>query len=88
MEQIHCDIAIIGAGAGGLSLAAGASQLGAKVVLIESHKMGGDCLNYGCVPSNVPTISEVSKRVASLFYTPLIFSNKMRALVRWLLKIG
>lgn len=52
MTQItQCDIAIIGAGAAGLSLAAGASQLGAKVVLIESAKMGGDCLNYGCVPS-------------------------------------
>jgi len=45
------DIAIIGAGSGGLSVAAGAAQLGAKVALIEKHKMGGDCLNYGCVPS-------------------------------------
>ena len=45
------DLAIIGGGAGGLSLAAGAAQLGAKVVLVENHKMGGDCLNYGCVPS-------------------------------------
>lgn len=47
----HFDLAIIGAGSGGLSVAAGASQLGAKVLLIEKHKMGGDCLNYGCVPS-------------------------------------
>jgi pyruvate/2-oxoglutarate dehydrogenase complex dihydrolipoamide dehydrogenase (E3) component len=45
------DIAIIGAGSGGLSVAAGAAQLGARVVLVEKHKMGGDCLNYGCVPS-------------------------------------
>jgi pyruvate/2-oxoglutarate dehydrogenase complex dihydrolipoamide dehydrogenase (E3) component len=50
-QTIQCDIAIIGGGAGGLSLAAGASQLGAQVVLLESGKMGGDCLNYGCVPS-------------------------------------
>lgn len=48
---IHCDLAIIGGGAGGLSLAAGSAQLGLKVVLVESGKMGGDCLNYGCVPS-------------------------------------
>jgi len=48
---INCDLAIIGGGAGGLSLASGASQLGLNVVLIESNKMGGDCLNYGCVPS-------------------------------------
>jgi pyruvate/2-oxoglutarate dehydrogenase complex dihydrolipoamide dehydrogenase (E3) component len=51
MERISCDICIIGAGSGGLSVAAGAAQMGASVVLIEGHKMGGDCLNYGCVPS-------------------------------------
>lgn len=45
------DLAIIGAGASGLSVAAGAAQLGAKVVLIERGRMGGDCLNVGCVPS-------------------------------------
>jgi pyruvate/2-oxoglutarate dehydrogenase complex dihydrolipoamide dehydrogenase (E3) component len=45
------DICIIGAGSAGLSVAAGASQLGADTVLIEANKMGGDCLNYGCVPS-------------------------------------
>ena len=51
MNKIKCDVCIIGAGSGGLSVAAGAAQMGAKVVLIEGHKMGGDCLNYGCVPS-------------------------------------
>jgi pyruvate/2-oxoglutarate dehydrogenase complex dihydrolipoamide dehydrogenase (E3) component len=49
--KLKVDIAIIGGGSGGLSVAAGAAQLGAKVVLVEKHKMGGDCLNYGCVPS-------------------------------------
>ncbi|MCB1405468.1 MAG: FAD-dependent oxidoreductase [Rhodobacteraceae bacterium] len=51
MERIETDICVIGAGSGGLSVAAGAVQMGARVVLIEGHKMGGDCLNYGCVPS-------------------------------------
>ncbi len=51
MEHIKTDLLIIGAGSGGLSVAAGASQMGADVVLLEGHKMGGDCLNYGCVPS-------------------------------------
>ncbi|MFY1708318.1 dihydrolipoyl dehydrogenase family protein [Tritonibacter scottomollicae] len=51
MKSITCDLLVIGAGSGGLSLAAGASQMGADVVLLEAHKMGGDCLNYGCVPS-------------------------------------
>jgi pyruvate/2-oxoglutarate dehydrogenase complex dihydrolipoamide dehydrogenase (E3) component len=50
-ERLEVDICVIGAGSGGLSVAAGASQLGMKVVLCEAHKMGGDCLNYGCVPS-------------------------------------
>ena len=51
MNRIKTDICIIGGGSGGLSIAAGAVQMGAKVVLIEGGKMGGDCLNYGCVPS-------------------------------------
>lgn len=51
MGRIKTDLCIIGGGSGGLSLAAGAVQMGASVVLVEGHKMGGDCLNYGCVPS-------------------------------------
>ncbi len=50
-EDISADLCIIGAGSGGLSVAAAAAQLGVKVILLEKHKMGGDCLNYGCVPS-------------------------------------
>jgi len=45
------DLAIIGAGSGGLSVAAAAAQFGQKVILFEKGKMGGDCLNYGCIPS-------------------------------------
>jgi pyruvate/2-oxoglutarate dehydrogenase complex dihydrolipoamide dehydrogenase (E3) component len=48
---LHADLCIIGAGSGGLSVAAGAVQMGASVVLIEKGAMGGDCLNTGCVPS-------------------------------------
>ncbi|MEE2995780.1 MAG: FAD-dependent oxidoreductase [Pseudomonadota bacterium] len=50
-EEIITDICVIGGGSGGLTLAAGASQLGAEVVLVEGGRMGGDCLNYGCIPS-------------------------------------
>jgi pyruvate/2-oxoglutarate dehydrogenase complex dihydrolipoamide dehydrogenase (E3) component len=50
-ERIEADLCVIGAGSGGLALAAGAAQLGARTVLIERGKMGGDCLNVGCVPS-------------------------------------
>ena len=45
------DICVIGAGSGGLTVAASAAAFGVSVVLIEGGKMGGDCLNYGCVPS-------------------------------------
>lgn len=45
------DICVIGGGAAGLVVAAGAATLGAKVVLVEKHALGGDCLHYGCVPS-------------------------------------
>jgi pyruvate/2-oxoglutarate dehydrogenase complex dihydrolipoamide dehydrogenase (E3) component len=45
------DIVVIGGGAAGLTVAAGGAALGAKVALVERHRLGGDCLWYGCVPS-------------------------------------
>ncbi|WP_417768420.1 dihydrolipoyl dehydrogenase family protein [Stappia sp.] len=45
------DICVIGAGSGGLSVAAAAAAFGVETVLVEKGEMGGDCLNYGCVPS-------------------------------------
>ncbi|MEM7724165.1 MAG: FAD-dependent oxidoreductase, partial [Pseudomonadota bacterium] len=51
MTRIDTDLLVIGAGSGGLSVAAGAVQMGADVTLFEGHLMGGDCLNFGCVPS-------------------------------------
>lgn len=45
------DICVIGAGSGGLSVAAAAAAFGVPVVLVEKAEMGGDCLNHGCVPS-------------------------------------
>jgi pyruvate/2-oxoglutarate dehydrogenase complex dihydrolipoamide dehydrogenase (E3) component len=47
---LNPDICVIGGGAAGLSVAAGAAAFGVPVVLVEHGKMGGDCLNYGCVP--------------------------------------
>jgi pyruvate/2-oxoglutarate dehydrogenase complex dihydrolipoamide dehydrogenase (E3) component len=51
MAKPEYDLCVIGGGSAGLVAAAGAAALGAKVALVEKHKMGGDCLNYGCVPS-------------------------------------
>lgn len=62
--MIKTDICVIGAGSGGLSVAAGAVQMGAKVVLCEGSKMGGDCLNYGCVPSKA--MIEASRVIANI----------------------
>src|SRR5262249_40103908 len=62
-ERIAADLCVIGAGSGGLSVAAGASQLGWKTVLIEHRRMGGDCLNFGCVPSKA--LLAAAKRAAA-----------------------
>jgi pyruvate/2-oxoglutarate dehydrogenase complex dihydrolipoamide dehydrogenase (E3) component len=51
-EPAPCyNLVVVGGGTAGLVCAAGAASLGARVALIEQHLLGGDCLNYGCVPS-------------------------------------
>ncbi|VAW19511.1 Mercuric ion reductase, partial [hydrothermal vent metagenome] len=63
-EILQPDICVIGAGSGGLTVAAAARALGASVVLIERDKMGGDCLNTGCVPSKA--LIAASKRAHTI----------------------
>ncbi|MGC8475575.1 MAG: dihydrolipoyl dehydrogenase family protein [Acetobacteraceae bacterium] len=58
------DIAVIGAGAGGLSVTAVAARLGLRVALIERDRMGGDCLNAGCVPSKALLAAAHAARAA------------------------
>ncbi len=64
------DLCVIGAGSGGLAVAAGAVQMGAEVVLIERGPMGGDCLNFGCVPSKsllaAARVADLGRRGAAL----------------------
>ena len=62
-EILKPDICVIGGGSGGLSVAAAAAAFGVPVVLIERHKMGGDCLNTGCVPSKA--LLAAAKRAAA-----------------------
>ena len=64
MRDLKADLVVIGAGSGGLSAAAGAAMFGLNVVLYEKHKMGGDCLNYGCVPSKA--LLSAAKAAASV----------------------
>jgi len=63
-ETLTPDICVIGGGSGGLSVAAAAAAFGVPVVLIEKHKMGGDCLNTGCVPSKA--LLAAAKRAAHM----------------------
>ena len=67
------DLCIIGAGSAGLAVAAGAAQMGADVVLIERGLMGGDCLNFGCVPSKsllaAARLADLARRGAALGIT-------------------
>lgn len=69
-RQFDRNLIVIGAGAAGLVSAYIAAATRAKVTLIESHKMGGDCLNYGCVPSKAlirtATFLQQAKNAASL----------------------
>ena len=51
MAQEHFDLVVIGGGAAGLVTAGGAAQLGARTLLVERHRLGGECLYTGCVPS-------------------------------------
>jgi pyruvate/2-oxoglutarate dehydrogenase complex dihydrolipoamide dehydrogenase (E3) component len=64
------DLCVIGAGSGGLAVAAGAVQMGAEVVLVERGMMGGDCLNFGCVPSKsllaAARVADLGRRGAAL----------------------
>jgi len=63
-EEIHCDVLIIGGGPGGYVAAIRAAQLGQKTILIEKDKLGGTCLNYGCIPTKALVHStEVLKNI-------------------------
>ena len=63
VQTIKPDICVLGAGAAGLSIAAGAAQMGAQTVLLEPGKMGGDCLNYGCVPSKALLVAAKAAKI-------------------------
>ncbi len=81
MPEYDFDIGILGGGAAGLTVAAGASQLGVKVLLIEKEShLGGDCLHYGCVPSK--TLIKTAKvyhliRHARRFGLPEVTTGKV-----------
>jgi pyruvate/2-oxoglutarate dehydrogenase complex dihydrolipoamide dehydrogenase (E3) component len=88
-EILQPDICVIGAGSGGLSVAAAAAAFGVPVVLVERGRMGGDCLNYGCVPSK--SLLAAARHAAAFtraadfgvtYAPPVIDFAKVRAHVR------
>src|SRR6266849_10663344 len=68
------DMTIIGGGSGGLTAARAAAALGANILLIDKERLGGDCLNYGCVPSksliHVARVVQQAKDAARLGLVP------------------
>jgi pyruvate/2-oxoglutarate dehydrogenase complex dihydrolipoamide dehydrogenase (E3) component len=82
VKTYSVDLCIIGAGSAGLSLAAGAAQLGLSVVLFEAGEMGGDCLNYGCVPSKA--LIAASKRTQDMRTASGFGIASVEPIVDWL----
>lgn len=84
----HTDLCVIGAGSAGLSIAIGAAQLGVRVVLIERGRMGGECLNTGCIPSkSLLGAANAAHSVRNAKYfgidaTPVIDFKRVHAFVR------
>ena len=68
------DIIVIGAGSAGLTVASAAAQLGLKTCIIEKEAMGGDCLNWGCVPSksliHAAKVNQLKQKAATFGLTP------------------
>jgi dihydrolipoamide dehydrogenase len=74
MTATHYDMTIIGGGSGGLAAARLATSLGANVLLVDKERLGGDCLNYGCVPSKsliyVAKVVHQAQNAARIGLTP------------------
>src|SRR5437016_10753119 len=85
------DIAIIGGGSGGLTAARVATALGANVLLVDKERLGGDCLNYGCVPSksliHVARIVQKAKESASLGLIPTRLGVNMASVSEYVQRV-
>src|SRR5437016_7841836 len=79
MAKYHMTIS--GGGSGGLTAARVATSLGANVLLVDKERLGGDCLNYGCVPSKsmiyVARVVQQTRNAAALGFMPASFSVNM-----------
>lgn len=80
------DLCVVGGGAAGLTAAAGAATLGAKVVLIEIKALGGDCLHYGCIPSktliHLAKIASLNKTVKEASHNPEKITTHIEKIIK------
>lgn len=88
MRRLNTDLAIIGGGAAGLSIAAGAAQMGARVVLFEAERMGGDCLNTGCVPSKTLLAEAAAREVEARLTPEVAYREAMQEVTRVISEIA
>src|SRR5258708_5294939 len=91
MTRYHYDLTIIGGGSGGLTAARIATSLGANVLLIDKERLGGDCLNYGCVPSkaliHVARVAQQMRGAARLGLLPANPGIDMAKVARHILEV-
>jgi dihydrolipoamide dehydrogenase len=91
MTETHYDMTIIGGGSGGLTAARLATSLGANVLLIDKERLGGDCLNYGCVPSksliHVANVVHQAQNAAKLGLTSANFAIDMAKITNYIQEI-
>jgi len=81
------DLIVVGGGPGGYPAAIRASQLGLRVALIEKNKLGGECTNYGCIPTKaLIKSSNEGKSFSSAIEEAINASNKVREGISYLLK--
>ena len=88
MARTQYDMAIIGGGSGGLTAARIATSLGANVLLLDKERLGGDCLNYGCVPSksliHVARVVQQAREAAKLGLEPANLGIDMAKVSRFI----
>ncbi|MCE4602516.1 MAG: dihydrolipoyl dehydrogenase [Desulfurococcales archaeon] len=78
------DVAVVGGGPGGYPAAIRAAQLGARVALVEEDRLGGECTNYGCIPTKAMVRPlEAIHRAASLSFTRGGLEVDFEALMEW-----
>jgi pyruvate/2-oxoglutarate dehydrogenase complex dihydrolipoamide dehydrogenase (E3) component len=82
------DLIVLGGGSAGLTASVMSAGLGARTLLVERHKLGGDCLNTGCIPSKALIRSANVAALAGRHAADLYWREKAsKTLVRWLQRI-